>query len=187
MRDYNFFSPYIYSTKQFSYKKLIFPLFLCLLILGISGSWLFMKYQINNLQEEYNTHQAVLESNEYQQTMSQVTYLRDQLAYLNNLENDTLLFDQMIQTDYKVTDELMHSVLQAVPQNIVFTAYDITKDGINISADTTDYPSVAEFEKNLRQLNLFESIVVSSITPSELMDLGYHFEIQTTFGGDLLD
>lgn len=187
MRDYNFFSPYIYSTKKLSLKRFLWPLFWVILIAGIAATWFYFDQEIKDLQEEYDSHQKVLDSADYINTMNEVTVLREKLTYLNALESDTVLFEAIINRDYKVTDDLMVKILKAVPQNIVFNNYAITESGIDISADTTDYPSIAEFEKNLRSLDIFESILVSQISDSEALDLGYHFEIQMTFGGDDLD
>jgi Tfp pilus assembly protein PilN len=187
MRDYNFFSPYIYSKKKLSLKKFLWPLFWIILIAAISGTWFYFDQQINDLQEEYDSHQKVLDSSDYKNTMNEVTLLREKLAYLNALESDTVFFEAIMKNFYKVTDDLMLKILNAVPQNIVFNDYTITEGGIDISADTTDYPSIAEFEKNLRILDIFDTILVSQISDSEALELGYHFEIQMTFGGDDLD
>jgi hypothetical protein len=81
----------------------------------------------------------------------------------------------------------MYVILLATPQNVAYSNYVINESTISISADTTDYSYIAEFEANLRSIGIFEGIVVTNIDLSELVEDGFRFDVELRFGGDELD
>jgi hypothetical protein len=187
MRDYNFFSQYIYTTKKKSSKSFLAPIVLVLVIAAVGVTWYILNQKQDKLQDEYDANQVILESKEYKDTMAEVEALRAQLEYIRGVSAETFLFSLIMQNDYKVTDDLMYVILLATPQNVAYSNYVINESTISISADTTDYSYIAEFEANLRSIGIFEGIVVTNIDLSELVEDGFRFDVELRFGGDELD
>lgn len=192
MRDFNFFSQYIYSTKKVSVKRFIIPAVLVVLIGAIGGTWFLLETKINHLQEDYDSNQGILESSEYVNTMEEIDAVRSHIEYLRALNEESVLFTLQMQDTYKVTDQLMSLILAATPQNVAYFNYAINGDAISISAVTTEYATIAEFETNLRALALFDSIIVTSIDPADDLEDGFSFNIDLAFpefeiGGETVD
>lgn len=187
MKDYNFFSTYVYTVKNKSIKRYVLPVFLILILVSVGLTYILLDRKENDLQSEYDTQELILNSQMYKETMDEVKVLRAHLAYLQMLNEETLAFDMLMIDSYKVSDELMSSILIATPQNVVYSNYAINRSKVEIFAVTNDYSYIAEFEINLRKLNIFENIVVNNIFVSDDLENGFTFSITLEFGGDLLE
>lgn len=185
MKDYNFFSDYIFVKSTFQIKRLITPIVFLFLIASIASVYLYMDNEENGLQETFDANQKILDSKEFEQVSKEVIILREKVTDLRAISEEVVVFDYLMTQHYPVTDKLMSDILSITPRNVAFTSYSITDTMIDISAITTDYAYVSEMESNLRKSpTLNDVFVVNIATDSE--DI-YSFSIQIQIGGGLLE
>lgn len=184
MRDFNFFSDYIFIKSSFRIKKLIIPGIYLIVILVVVGTFFIMHHTERKLQDEYDANQRIIESAEFIQVSEDVITLREEMALFRQISEEVVLFDLVMQFDYPVTDDLISKILEATPRNVVFRTYGINNRVITITAETTDYSYIAEIENNLRDFFIFANIFVSLIDREEDR---FTFTIELDLGGELND
>lgn len=181
MKDYNFFSDYVFVKSTFNVKKMIVP-FVFVVVFGIiGGAYYFMSNMESDLQTEYDLKQRIIDSDEYKKVLEDVLILREEVANLRLVDEEVYLFELLMRYSYPVTDDLVSTILLITPRNVAFESYTITETFIEIIAITTDYSYVAEMESNLRNLNVFNKIFVANIS-NESED-EYRFSILISLGG----
>jgi Tfp pilus assembly protein PilN len=93
-------------------------------------------------------------------------------------------FEHLLMTDYKVSHSLLDDILNATPKNVAYSSYSVSSEAVSISGISTEYAYIAEFEYNLRALNVFEDIHVSFINGDTNTEDTLGFDIQLLFGGE---
>jgi len=167
MRDYNFFSEYVFTESKLKPKKLIVPVILIIIMASVIGSYFYFEWKLSEKEDIIAEQESFLNSDEVIQTKHELEVLRQEVAYLTLLGEESVLFDLLLQYDYRVTELLTSVVLDSVPRNVSFASYGINNTGIIITGEATSRADVAEFEDNLRNLNMFSNIFVSSISYDE--------------------
>ena len=183
MRDYNFFSEFIYTKSSFRIRKLIVPILFIIVIAAIVGTFLLLEIKENDKQEILDTKTEYLESKEVRDTLREVELLIEEVATLNVLTGETILFDMLITEGFSVTEFITEAVGTSLPRNIAFTSYSINRNIVSIEAYAIAYADIAEFENNLRDMSIFYNIFVSDIAYDEKTEL-YTFALNIVIGGE---
>ncbi len=183
MRDYNFFSEFIYTKSSFRIRKLIVPILFIIVIAAIVGTFLLLEIKENDKQEILDTKTEYLESKEVRDTLREVELLIEEVATLNVLTGETILFDMLITKGFSVTEFITEAVGISLPRNIAFTSYTISRNTVSIEAYAIAYADIAEFENNLRDMSIFYNIFVSDIAYDEKTEL-YTFALNIVIGGE---
>jgi len=183
MRDYNFFSEYIYTKSSFKIKKLIVPILFLFVIAVIVITFVLLEMKENEKQDILETKVEFLKTKEVRDTLRDVEILREEVEILNILTVETVLFDMLITEGFSVTEFITEALGSALPRNIAFTSYVIERNTVSISAVAIDYADIAEFENNLRDLSIFYNIFVADIAYIEETEL-YIFTLSIVIGGE---
>jgi len=182
MRDFNFFSEYVYVDTTIKFKKLILPLIYVVLIAALGFSYYYMNSNKTDLQATYDENNQFIESKEYANLLEEVKVLSNNVELLVALKSELVAFKTSIPFRYRVTEELLDMILGTIPRNVSFNNYSVNPNGVIISAFSSDYSYIAEVEYNLRSLNIFDSVFIKIISSDEIA--GYAFDIDLTFGGE---
>ena len=164
MKDYNFFEDYVFKSNRIYLKYLALPFVFIILIGALLSVYFYNSYSFNKLTEKHDEYNALINSQAYINTMSELENIRNEITLLRNMEIETDIFRNYIITDYIVTEEITEMILNSIPRNLVFSSYAISKSGVVIDGFASNYSYIAEFENNLRGLNRFENIFVEHIT-----------------------
>lgn len=186
MRDFNFFSEYVFTESKLKPRTLVLPVFILIIVCSIIGTYLYLEYEIDNKESTIAEQEQYLSDDEVVRTKKELDALREEYNYLSVLEGETTIFQLLIQTSYSVTEELTDTILNAVPRNIAFSTYIIDDNQVFISGIATERTDVAEFENNLRNTNIFMDIYVSVIRYNEETE-HYDFIIEVVQGGESND
>jgi len=183
MRDYNFFSEYVYTKSSFRIKKLLVPIVFLIVIASIVTTYVLLEFKENEKQEILDTKIEFLKSKEVRDTLRDVELLTEEIEILNILTVETILFDMLITEGFSVTEFITDAIGSALPRNIAFTSYTINRNTVSITAFAIDYADIAEFENNLRDMSVFYNIFVADISYIEETEL-YTFTLGIVIGGE---
>lgn len=183
MRDYNFFSEFIYSRGSFRFKKLIVPLLFIIVIAAVITTYVLLEIKEKEQQDLLETKIEYLATKEVRDTLRDVEILIEEIATLNILTGETILFDGLLTDGFSVTEFITEAIGSALPRNIAFTSYSISRNTVNVDAYAIAYADVAEFENNLRDMSLFYNIFVSDIDYNQETEL-YTFTLNIVIGGE---
>lgn len=176
MRDYNFFSDYIFTQSHFSFKKLILPIVFSFFLASVIGSYIGLEFMIRDKMNQIEVQEDIMKTPENRSVQQELQAILDEILVLDVMLEETALFDQMIEEEFNVTEELTNDIVGAVPQNIAFSGYTISGGDVLISGSATSYSDVAEFQNNIRDLNKYYNIFVSTITFEEALQV-YDFNL----------
>jgi len=186
LRDYNFFSEYVFSESKLRPKKLILPVLIFIVIASVVGTFFFLEWKLYEKEDLIAEQETFLNSDEVVKTKQELETLSEEVAYLTLLGEDTALFELILQLDFTVTEELTDALLESVPRNIMFTSYSIGDGDIVILGEATERADIAEFEDNLRNLDIFSNIFVPIVSYNSETE-HYLFTLEIIQGGELND
>jgi hypothetical protein len=192
MRDFNFFSEYVYVTSNFKVSKLILPLVYIILFAGLGYAYYYMEQDIDEFQNKYDANDLIIQSNEYKSVLDEERILKSEVASLVALKQEEVAFTSSLPLKYRVTDDLLTKILKAIPRNVSFNSYSINSNGISIDAISSDYSYIAELEYNLNSLAESEIVFIKGISTLEdeqysVEDELYSFDVNLLFGGGDID
>ncbi|MCH4888553.1 PilN domain-containing protein [Acidaminobacter sp. JC074] len=186
MRDYNFFSEYVYTESKLRPKKLIVPILLIIVVAGVLGSFFYLEWKLSEKEDLIAEQESFLNSDEVVKTKQELEVLGEEVTYLNLLGEEIELFDLILQLDYRVTEEMTSALLNSVPRNVFFTSYVINERNITISGEAIERVDVAELENNLRDLSMFDNVFVPSVSYNDESE-HYVFTIEITLEDFMLE
>ncbi len=194
MKDFNFFSEYVYVKSNFRMSNLILPLIYLVMFLVMGFFFYTMEKDENDLQTVSDENKAFIESAEYRNMIEKNGKLTGELEIMVATGLELEIFESLIPYSYRVTEELLLDILHSIPRNVAFISYDISSLGISASVVSSGYPYIAELEKNLRELDYVEDVFIDGISTdavdieSDQAELAYEagyysFKITIVFGG----
>lgn len=164
MKDYNFFEEYVFKSNKAYLGRLVIPFVFMIIFGSVIGLFVYNLSVINDLNTQHEENYALINSTKYINTMAELEETKAELALMQAIQAETDVFKLMIASDYVVTEEITEMIVDSIPRNVAFNTYSITSSGVDISGIATDYSYVAELERNLRNLNRFSNIFVSTIS-----------------------
>jgi len=185
MRDFNFFSEYVYVDTTIKFKKLILPVVYICLIAVLGFAYYYMNSKENDFQAVYDANDQFIKSKEYTNVLAEENELSGDVKSLEIIYLELAAFKTSIPYRFRVTEELLDMILGTIPRNVSFTNYIINSNGVIISAVSSEYSYIAEVEHNLRSLEMFDSVFINVISNDTVG--GYFFNIELEFGGDDID
>lgn len=184
MQDYNFFSEYVFVKSNVPVKKLILLFMYVLLFIGLGAAYLSMRERIDELQVISDQNETLIGSTAFKSAYQDSQDVKREAELLSALYEESQLFTMMLPKRFPVTDELMTTILEAIPRNVSFNTFNVTEQSVDVTAQSTDYSYIAELQYNLRSLGIFNHVFVKIISNSE--DI-YTFTINMEFGGDVVE
>lgn len=180
MRDLNFFEPYLFIEQKAEEKKPLYTLlkaaFIILIVAvpaGIFGMMLL-------LQSDMARMEAELSSPAMQEKLKRIEDKQEKLQRLRVIQPILAQADSSLKTTDYVDDRQLQAIAAAVPQNLVLNRTLIGVDACEVVGTSLTKAAIAELEYNLRQSELFESIMLEEIV---LSGANYEFTISFALKG----
>jgi len=150
---------------------------------AIVSTYVLLEMKENEKQDILETKTEYLDSKEVRDTLREVELLTEEVATLNILTVETIIFDMLLTEGFSVTEFITEAIGFALPRNIAFTSYVIDRNTVSVEAYAIAYSDIAEFENNLRDMSIFFNIFVSDIAYVDETEL-YTFELNIVIGGE---
>jgi len=171
MNDLNFFSPYMEHKRvklpPHAYILLTIPF----LLLGMSIFYYWVHIQM----KEYNNQ--IKASNEYLsltttiEKINELKELKEKTEVLNKYYEAIQYINAEIADGDHISSSVLARFCSTFPQNLFIKSLSFDKTGIQIEGVSNTRIAIAEFEYNLKMLNIFKTVHVASINAeSEVAD-----------------
>ncbi len=181
MRDFNFFSPYIESKKTSTTKYIYISSVIFLIVAIVGGTLFYTGRQIKQLNKEINGYQTYLNSQEVIEKLRDVEEKKKRVMIMK--EYQSTLEDIHAKMDYssKTNSLLLNQISSSVPQNLFLKNMSVSNEIIQLQGISENRVSIAEFERNLKNLDVFREIHVSRINRESEESNSYVFALIATF------
>ncbi|MBK5240155.1 PilN domain-containing protein [Clostridium sp.] len=180
MKDFNFFSQYSGSRKDFK-KEYLYAVVLSMgLILFISFTYAFNYFKISKLNSEIVDIQQNLNSKENIVKLKEIEDEEKKLALMNQYHDIVVNISDDINSKDIIGSQLMDEINSCVPGGVYFKDITLDASGMQLKAEGKDRESVAVFERALRNLDSIKEVHVSIIDSSSTENKNLTFSIYCT-------
>lgn len=181
MQDINFFDHY--QQQELANKKQL-PILLAsgavVTMLALTGTMTYQTWQLN---QEIIANQAKLDNAALQAKVAEVQLLEQELVVLTELDKQVDEVTTAINyRDANISQSLL-AISKVIPQPITLDSTTMTAQTITMTAQAVTRQAIAEFQYNLKALEMFEDVYVSTIQPVSGETTGFNFQIQCQLGG----
>lgn len=163
MNDLNFFT--ISKKKNTRTQSgLVFLLVILMLVGAITVYYVMKSTQIRNVESNIQEMETYLDSDEIQSQLIELDQLTEKNKLLQDYYDGFMLVDSNIRNNTQVSSTLMRTVIDVIPVDVVFQNYWISSSEIHIDAMSSDTQAIAEMVYNLKQTDLFTSVLLLDIS-----------------------
>jgi len=166
MKDFNFFEPYIASTKKKDKKQKKSPILRILVVLFWIAVILVPSYIYGTI---YLDRQAIdemeieLSKPKMKDALQRVQTKRIQINQLNELNEDLFQIDKTLAGTEVLTEYQMQAIVAAIPENIYIDSLEMSGEKVSIFGYGHRRSAIAEFELNIRKSGIFQAVLLESI------------------------
>lgn len=163
MRDFNFFLPYIEKKKNLK-KKYIYTIGIVLiLVMTISGIYVFLDQKEKELNKELTSMKKYLSLKEVLEKTKEIEEKKKKLDLMVKYYNSVVNLNKEINQINLIDSFFMESIASSLPQDTSFNAITINGKNVDIQGNSKTRTSVAELEHNLKNLDIFNNVHVTTI------------------------
>lgn len=182
MTDYNFFEGYQVKKAPRSTSATLLNMLLMIVLLGTVGIISFNYYTINEQQKELNRVKSEIDTLKQTEEVIRISEKQMLKDALDRIITSMRAAGEDINQQSIINENLLISLSDSLPSDVKFGKLSVAENSILISGYAAERAAIAEFEYNLNQLQLFDSIFVSEIFRKEGFDT-YEFEMTLMIGG----
>lgn len=182
MTDLNFFSPYIESTKEYKKTGLILKILTVLILIYVVGTtvWYFaneiiLNANIKNLNAQINDVSLQAQYKKANITLDKYNLFNK----YNEGVNSTL---DNISSKEIDNSNIMRTLFSTLPQQVAITSISVSSNTVQLQCTSSNRVSIAEFQRNLLQLDMMTSADVSGLSGDSTKN-SYAFLIKCTIKG----
>ncbi len=178
-KNINFLSDNIKNKKVKFNKFIVFFSF----VLTVTAFILFYFYQYNtkviSMKNEIEELDKYLTSGTYIKSANEVDDMTKSLQLLNQYKNTALFISLNIAKEDFITTEVLDATAASVPIDTTIRSLVIDKNTIQILGESYSRESIAQFEKNLKDIEFISNVHIPAITVNtgERNDSAYTFSI----------
>ncbi|MGL4624375.1 MAG: PilN domain-containing protein [Culicoidibacterales bacterium] len=181
MQDINFFDHY--QQQELASKKktpVLLGSALLVTMLALTGAMTYQTWQLNQTIASYETQ---LQNPTLQAKVIEVQKIEEELTLLTELENQVIEVTTAInQRDANISQTLV-AISQIMPKTVTLDQTTMTSQTMTMTAQATTRQAIAEFQHNLKELNIFTDVYVSTIQPASGENKNFNFQVQCQLGG----
>lgn len=180
MKDFNFFSPYTGSKKDFK-KEYLYAVVLSMgLILFVTFTYAFNYYKLSKLNSEIVDIQQNLNSKENIVKLKEIEDEEKKLALMNQYYGIVLNISEGINNKDFVGSKVVDKINSCVPEGVYFQVMTLDASGVQLEAEGKDREAVAVFERALRNLDIVKEVHIASINSSSTVNENFTFSLNCT-------
>lgn len=191
MNDFNFFSDYkVKKVPRTKSSKIVNILFLLTLI-SIAGYISYNYYVMTNIQNEMGAIDNELMEMKASKDLVRVTKKQDLLKSLSATVAALEAAGKDIELSSLISENLLAVLVDTMPSDVSLTSFAVSDNVLSLSGVAMSKPAIAEYEYNLRNSNLVETIFLNRISSNAEEgaleapeDERYTFTMNLTIGGE---
>ncbi|WP_432665235.1 PilN domain-containing protein [Wukongibacter baidiensis] len=181
MKDFNFFSSFIETKKTSQYKYAIYGVILALIVVGL-GSFNYINFlKAKELEKDAMNLKEYLNSQEVTEKLKEVEKKKKDIAimekYYTTLEEININIDSID----VVKSGLMEEISATIPKDLFIRNMILSYEGMQLQGISKKRLPIAEFEHNLKKLDIFNKVHVTSINQESEDSDNYMFTMIFTF------
>lgn len=178
MRDFNFFAPFQGEKKQSVNKKIYF--YTLAIVVGgfvvISFGWnMFNLYKLEHDIKKLNT---TLNSSNVQDKVKKAEDINKKLSILGKYDEGLLQVGEAIEGRNMVNSQILKKLNSTLPDEVSFKSITIGGSSISIQALAQTRTAIAEFEHNIKELDIISDAQIGAINSDGANDSQYSFDIK---------
>ncbi len=135
-----------------------------LLVLAVGFYFLTTLNRINTLEAEIAHAESILENEVYQKKLEEIEELKSRISVLEEYKDNLNILNQGIQQQDFVDVYILNSLADNTPIDIELSNVSVNNQNITFNATASARTSVAQLEKNLKELDFIESVHIPGIT-----------------------
>lgn len=166
-KDFNFFSPYIEVRKTSKANRIHVLLYASLIFAVLAGSIVWNLYNINNLKKDISQKEEYLNSPAVNKHLKEYEELKAQIDELDKYYSTVSRLDNAISRRDLIGTDILDSISSAMPSEIFLQSIESSKASVSLVCTASDKMSIAEFERNLKQVYSFDAVHVLSVNKTD--------------------
>lgn len=185
MPKLNFFTPYVEEKKATFLRSK--PMLILIIMLIAAFTYLFFQTQIHLLEKELAEKEQELNAVKTTQ-LNEVVEIKRKITEQRNYQLMAERLGRELERADFVKLQLMEKILETVPQNLFFQDLRITREDISLLGFADSRQTIARFEYNLKECELFDKITIGHINTSTMVNKGqvFIFNLNGTFEQEVL-
>ncbi|MBG0764848.1 MAG: pilus assembly protein PilM [Tissierellales bacterium] len=145
-------------------------------------------YRINSLENEIENANNILENEVYRQKLTELEQLKTRISILEEYKNNIFLLNKGIMRSDFVNVEILNAIADNVPIDTEMSNLNISNNNIVFNATSRTRTSIAQLEKNLKELYFISDIHIPGIVKnSEGEVITYSYSVSCVVDGGYLN
>jgi type IV pilus assembly protein PilM len=141
------------------------------LIIGLivlAGAFYFLStnYRINNLEKEIAHADSILENEVYKQKLDELDELKTRISVLEEYRDNLSILNQGINNQDFIDVYVLNTLADNIPIDVEMSNLNISNTNITFNATSSSRPSVAQLERNLKNIHFISEVHIPGITKS---------------------
>ncbi len=187
MKDLNFFSPYIKSKKLSFNKIALTGAIIGGLVIVMVGLFIWNNSKINKLNEEIASMEKFINNENTLKQLAEIKGIKSKLSIMKDYHGRLIEINDKYDSIDLIDTKLINTISDAIPIKTSIEVLNIATDNIQMQGISDSRVSIAEFEHNLKETNLFQAVHVSDISEQSEEDVYYMYIINCNFKDVLED
>lgn len=163
MSDFNFFSPYLREKRNNRQKKLFIIAVSSLFVIGLLAFTSLNIYLIYSYKNEISNVESYMNSKKTIEMLSKYDDTTEKLRLSKSYYEKASEAASFVKNSNTVNAALLDKLSSVMPQDAIMINLAINYNIIEIQYKMNDLSSVAEIEHNLKSLNIFDNVHVSTV------------------------
>ncbi|EOD01519.1 hypothetical protein L21TH_0402 [Caldisalinibacter kiritimatiensis] len=181
MRDINFFSPYIESKKLTTNKLTFTGAIVGGLLFIMIGLYTWNNIKIKNLNKEIAEMERFIHNESTISELKEINNLKHKLSIMKDYHKRLVEVNKKYDSQELIGTELINAIALSLPKNASIEILNISTENVQIQGFSGNRVSIAEFQHNLKETNLFKTVHVSDINQQSEEDIYNVFIINCYF------
>lgn len=187
LKDLNFFSPYIKSKKLSFNKIALTGAIIGGLVIVMVGLFIWNNSKINKLNEEIASMEKFINNENTLKQLAEIKEIKSKLSIMKDYHGRLIKINDKYDSIDLINTKLINTISDAIPIKASIEVLNIATDNIQMQGISDSRVSIAEFEHNLKETNLFQTVHVSDISEQSEEDVYYMYIINCNFKDVLED
>ncbi|MDW7667533.1 MAG: pilus assembly protein PilM [Bacillota bacterium] len=141
-------------------------------------------YKINALEDDIAQADSILENEVYQQKLQELEELKTRISVLQEYRDNLGILNQGINNMDFVDVYVLNTLADNIPIDIEMSNLNVTNTNITFNATSSSRPSVAQLERNLKDIDFITDVHIPGITKSTEGEVEtFSFSVNCTVDG----
>lgn len=163
MTDFNFFEPYLATSKPNNSIKLVAISGGTITALFIASTLAINSYQIINIKNDIKTTTAKIENADFQNKLKKSEDLLKKKAILNKYDKALSSINYKVKNRAIVTPNFMIKINGTMPEGVFFEYINVEGTTLSIRAKSKTRKAIGEFQHNLKGVSFITNAFVDGI------------------------